>query len=602
MSSDATPQPYPGDPNQPPPGAYGPPPGAYGPPPGAYQPPGAPHPQPYVEAGAPQQPAGAYLPPGAYTPVPVGPNKSGRGRGPKVAVAAILSVVLLAAVGAVVLFKFVLNQGPDPAESFPATASMYVELNLDPSFDQTPKLLEHLQKFEDLEDYDDTSELINGFVEESGIEGVDADEDINSWLGRRHGLATWEHDGQTYAVLSLASTDAGAAEDGMAQIRSAAGVEDDQFAYTVEDDHVLVVIGEAGAEDALAAAESEAADQPLATSDEYSEARAWLDEDQLLVHWIDMEAMGDLAEMTTGTESEAVQDLYSGHVIYGFSAFDQGFQLTYRMFGEADHLWTGTDGLVESMGELPASDVAVNAYVPENIDEITQGWLGFFEEFYGVDVDDATATGVPLTDAEYAEYMELDAQYWADTLAAEDEARYWELDERYWNAGTEDDPYIEETYGPDLGEIESVLGDFTSLLAGATLSGGGNFDADEEIDFDSLHFAAHLAEDRAGELEDLITTWTEGEPLPEGYEVDGSELTYTGADTASGTLAEDDRFSDFASNTPAKCSVVAWVDLSAAAEEFPDDFEGVEPLSAFAWAHGAEDGDGTGVMRLYLKD
>ncbi|MDN3239096.1 hypothetical protein [Glycomyces tritici] len=598
MSSDASPQPYPGDPNQPPPGAYGPPPGAYQPPPGAYQPQ---QPQPYVEQGVPQQPPGAYVPPGAYAPVPVqGGNP--RGRGPKVAVAAILSVVLLAAVGAVVLFKFVLNQGPDPAESFPATATMYVELNLDPSFDQTPKLLEHLQKFEDLEEYDDTNELIDGFIDESGIEGVDADEDINSWLGRRHGLATWEHDDQTFAVLSLASTDAEAAEDGMAQIRTAAGTTEEQFAYTVEDDHVLVVIGETGAADALAAAETEASDQPLAESDQYSEARAWLDEDQLLVHWVDMEAVGDLAEMTYGTESEAVKDLYSGHLIYGFSAFDQGFQLTYRMFGDADHLWTGTDGLVESTGDLPASDIAVSAYVPENIDEVTKTWLGFFEDFYGVDAAASEPVEAPLTAEEYAEYLELDAQFWADTLAPEDEARYAELESRFWAAGTEDDPYVEESYGPDFGEVESTVNDLTGLLAGATLSGGGNFSNDDDIDPDSLHFAAHLAEERAQELQELITTWSEGEPLPEGIEVDGSELSYAGPATAEGTLAEDDRFSDFAANTPGKCSVVAWVDLGRAAEEYPDDFAGLEPLSAFAWAHGAEDGDGTGVMRLYLKD
>lgn len=593
MSSDATSQPYPGDPNQPPPGAYGPPPGAYQPQ----------QPQPYVEPGVPQQPPGAYVPPGAYTPVPVPPSGSGRGRGPKVAVAAILSVVLLAAVGAVVLFKFVLDRGPDPAESFPATASMYVELNLDPSFDQTPKLLDHLQKFEDLEDYEDTDALVEAFVDESGVEGVDAAEDITSWLGLRHGLATWEYDDEIYAVLSLASTDANAAEEGMAQIRAASGGDESSFDYTVEDDHVLIVIGETDADKALAAAESEAADKPLAESDDYSEARSWLDGDQILVHWTDMDAVGDLAEMTTGSESDAVEDLYSGHLIYGFSAFDEGFEVTYRMFGDADHLWTGTDGLIDGMGELPASDFAVAAYVPENVDEITKGWLGFFEEFYGVD---ATATDVvveaPLTDAEYAEYMELDEQYWAGTLAAEDEERYWELDGRYWAAGTEDEPWVEETYGPDFGEIETAVGDFTDLLAGATLSGGGNFSAEDDVDPDSLHFAAHLAEERAQELEDLITTWSEGEALPEGVEVDGSELSYTGSAVADGTLAEDDRFRDFAGLAPAQCSVGAWVDFTRAAEEYPDDFAGLEPLSAFAWAHGIEDGDGTGVMRLYLKD
>jgi hypothetical protein len=594
MSSDATPQPYPGDPNQPPPGAYGPPPGAYHPQ----------QPQPYVEAGAPQQPPGAYVPPGAYSPVPVPPNQTGRGRGPKVAVAAILSVVLLAAVGAVVLFKFVLNQGPDPAESFPATASMYVELNLDPSFDQTPKLIEHLQKFDDLADYDDTGELIDAFIEESGIEGVDADEDINSWLGLRHGLATWEHDGQTYAVLSLASTDAEAAEDGMAQIRGAAGADEDQFAYTVEDDHVLAVIGETGAADALTAAQTEAADEPLATSDDYSEARAWLDDDQLLVNWIDMDAMGDLAELTTGAEADAVEDLYSGQVIYGLSAFDQGFQLTYRLFGDTEHPWTGSDGLMDTMSALPASDLAVSAYVPENIDEITSGWLGFFEEFYGVDAEATTVepAGAPLTDAEYTEYLELQTQYYDGTITADDETRYLELDDRYWSAGTEDEPFVEESYGPDFDEIESVVDDFTGLLAGATLTGGANFIADEEIDPESLYLGALLSEDNADELKDVIDTWTEDKPLPEGFEADGSELTYTGSAVAGGTLADDERFSDFAQHAPGECSAIAWVDLARAGEEFPEDFAGLEPLSALAWAHGAVDGDGTGVMRLYLKD
>lgn len=594
MSSDATPQPYPGDPNQPPPGAYGPPPGAYHPQ----------QPQPYVEAGAPQQPPGAYVPPGAYSPVPVPPSQTGRGRGPKVAVAAILSVVLLAAVGAVVLFKFVLNQGPDPAESFPATASMYVELNLDPSFDQTPKLIEHLQKFDDLADYDDTGELIDAFIEESGIEGVDADEDINSWLGLRHGLATWEHDGQTYAVLSLASTDAEAAEDGMAQIRGAAGADEDQFAYTVEDDHVLAVIGETGAADALTAAQTEAADEPLATSDGYSEARAWLDDDQLLVNWIDMDAMGDLAELTTGAEADAVEDLYSGQVIYGLSAFDQGFQLTYRLFGDTEHPWTGSDGLMDTMSALPASDLAVSAYVPENIDEITSGWLGFFEEFYGVDAEATTVepAGAPLTDAEYTEYLELQTQYYDGTITADDETRYLELDDRYWSAGTEDEPFVEESYGPDFDEIESVVDDFTGLLAGATLTGGANFIADEEIDPESLYLGALLSEDNADELKDVIDTWTEDKPLPEGFEADGSELTYTGSAVADGTLADDERFSDFAQHAPGECSAIAWVDLARAGEEFPEDFAGLEPLSALAWAHGAVDGDGTGVMRLYLKD
>ncbi|GAB3992432.1 hypothetical protein GCM10029992_01360 [Glycomyces albus] len=40
-----------------------------------------------------------------------------------------------------------------------------------------------------------------------------------------------------------------------------------------------------------------------------------------------------------------------------------------------------------------------------------------------------------------------------------------------------------------------------------------------------------------------------------------------------------------------------WVDLEWAGEYEPE----MEPLSAFAFAHGTVDGDDTGVARLYLK-
>ena len=601
MSSDANPQPYPGDAHQPPP------PGAYGPPQGAYQP------QPYVEQGVPQQPVGGqppYVPPGAYTPVPVPPSGAGRGRGPKIAVAAILSVVLLAAVGAVVLFKFVLVNGPDPAESFPASASMYMEVNLDPSFDQTPKLLEHLSKFDDL-DYDDTDDMLADLLEESGLEGVDAEEDLSSWLGGRHGMAMWEHDDQPYAVISLASTDANAAEDGLAKIRAAAGVEEDQMAYTVEDDHVLMVVGETGAADALAAAESEAGDAPLSASATYEEARAWLDGDQLVTYWVDMDAVADLAEMTGDEDLAELPELYSGQMIAGLAAFDEGFELNYRLFGQEDP-WTGSEDLMASMSDMPASDFAAAAHVPENIGDYTADWLGLFEgSFFGGGVDSAEAAepsfaSTPLTDAEYTEYNELLAQYTAGTISAEDETRFWELDERYWRYGTEDDPIesddYDDDYGPDFAEIEAMVGQVTDLLAGSSLSFGGNFDSENEVDPESLHFSAHLAEDRAQELEDLINEWSEGQGVPEGAEVDGSEFSYNGSAVASGSLGDDSRFRDFADAAPDEAAIAMWVDLAAAGETFPEEFEGAEPLSAVAWAHGSDGGDGTGVVRLYLKD
>lgn len=601
MSSDANPQPYSGA-GQPPP-QYQP-----QPPPQAYQQPGY-QPQPYVEQGPPPGAGGQppYLPPGAYVPAPMPPGGPRRGRGAKVAVAAILSVVLLAAVGAVVLFKFILVNGPDPAESFPASASMYMEVNLDPSFDQTPKLLEHLSKFDDL-DYDSTDDVIADLLEESGLEGVDAEEDLTSWLGTRHGMAMWEHEDQPYAVVSLASTDANAAEDGLATIRTAAGVEEDQMAYAVKDDHVLLVVGETGAADALAAAESEAGSEPLAASPSYEDARGWLGGDQLVTYWVDMDAIADMEALMGDDEAQPILDLYSGQMIVGIAAFDDGFEMNYRLFGDADDPWTGSEDLMSSMGDLPASDFAATAYVPENIGDLAGGWMELFAGYTGT--DEATASEVevsePLTDAEYAEYLELQTGYYEGTLSADDEARYTELEMRYWMYGTEDEPYeYEDDYepsGPSLEEIQAQIDQAADLLAGSSLSIGGNFSAEDDVDPDSLYFTAELAEDRAQELEDLINELSEGEALPEGTEVDGSTFSYTGPGLDSGTLSEDSRFSDFADAAPNSTAVAVWVDLAAAGEAYPEDFESVEPLSALAWAHGSDGGDGTGVVRLYLKD
>lgn len=601
MSSDGNPQYYPGPPSGPPGYPQQQPP---------YQPqqPGyGPAPQPYVEQGvplAPHQGAGGqppYVPPGAYTPVPPPPPGRG-GRGAKIAIASILSVAVLLAVGAVVLFKFVLVNGPDPAESFPASASMYVEVNFDPSFDQTPKLLDHLSKFDEL-DYDTTDDLLADLLEESGLEGVDAEEDLSSWLGKRHGIAMWEHDGEQYGVVSLASTDAGAAEDGLAKFRAASGAETDQWAYTVEDDHVLMVLGETGAEDALAAAESEAGDKPLSASSSYEEARSWLDGDQLIVSWVDMDAVADLAAMEMGDEgADMVEKLYSGQMITGLAAFDDGFEMTYRLFGTEDDAWEGSENLIADMGDLPASDIAASAYIPENIGDMVGEWLGMFEDLYGYGDDYATVYGEPLTDDEYAEYLELESGYYAGTLSADQEARFEELQDRYWMAGTEDDPYYDDySSGGDFGEIEDQVNEAVDLLAGASLSFAGSFDDAEGVDPDSAYFSANLDENRAQELEDLIASWTQGQPLPEGVEVDGSELSYTGAGTGSGKLSDDSRFDDFASVAPDRSAVAVWIDLAAAQESFPGEFDGAEPLSAFAWAHGSEDGDGVGVLRLYLK-
>lgn len=596
MSSFNHPQQYNFDPGPgAPPGGAQPP--QYGPPlqqpPYGQQPPYAQPPPGSYGGQPPHQPP--QPPPGGYLPTPP-PGPAPRRRG-AIVIASLLSVVLVAAIGAFVFFKFVWTSGPDPAEHFPASASVYMEINFDPSFDQTPKLLSHLNKFDGI-DFEDTDDMLAELLNEAGLEGVDADEHLNSWIGRRHGLAFWEHDGQPYGVVNLASTDADAAETGLAKIRESAGATEDEWAFKVSGDSVLMVLGEEGASDALAAAESEAENSPLAGSTGYDEARSWLEGDQLLVLWADVGSLADTAAAMGDDEFEAIEAFFSGHFVIGVSAFDDGFEAAYRAFGEQDDPWTGSKDLLANMGELPASDFAVTADIPENLAELTEEWIA---ELEGTDTEEP-ADGGPLTDAEYEEYMELMEREWdaTDPLTPEEEARYEELGERYWIHGTEEYPWDDGGYGTGPDSVISSATEFIELFSGAQLSLTGDFPATsyDGMDTESIFFSILLAEDRAEDLDALITELTGGQGLPEGVEVDGSKLYYEGGNVAGGTLSEDSRFSDFADGAPDSAALAFWVDLRALTEY--EEFSQAEPLSAVAFAHGTEDGDGTGLLRLYI--
>ncbi|GAB3992435.1 hypothetical protein GCM10029992_01370 [Glycomyces albus] len=424
--------------------------------------------QPYVEGAPPVAPGGGqppHFPPGAYTPAPPPPPQPRR-RG-RIAIASILSVALLLGVGAFVFFQFVWNTGPDPAERFPSTASMYAEINLDPSFDQTPKLLEHLSQFEGV-DFDDTDDMWQDLIDQSGLEGVEAERDISSWLGRRHGFAMWEHEGAPYAVVNLASTDADAAQEGMDRIVEAAGVSEEELAYTVTEDSVLLVGGEGDVQGALDAVQTEAESSPLSDASGYDEARSWLDGDQLLVYWIDADAVTEMAAaMGEEEDLSGIEDL-SGHAIMGVSAFDEGFELTYRHFGAEDSIWTGSEDLMDNFAELPASDIAVSADIPDDLSEVTEEWMDEFEN---------------LTSSDYC---------------------------------VEDEDY---GYGGDCGSSGGMFSgaeEVIDLLSGAQLSLVADVPSDgSEFDPETVLFKAILSEDRAQDLEDLVAEATEGE-MPEG--------------------------------------------------------------------------------------
>jgi len=152
--------------------------------------------------------------------------------------------------GAVWAATSFLGTGAQPAEALPAGTLGYVSIDLDPSGDQKIEAIQTLRKFPEFKDKinldtdDDLRERLFEEITESGeCEGLGYEADVKPWLGSRAALAAvdvGEDSPSPVGVIQI--TDAGKAEDGLANLVDTCGGSDDTSTggWVVDGDWVVI--------------------------------------------------------------------------------------------------------------------------------------------------------------------------------------------------------------------------------------------------------------------------------------------------------------------------------------------------------------------------
>lgn len=560
-----------------------------------------------------QPPMGAPMggqPPMGPPPTNMGygypPPPPKKGNGGKIVLASVLALALVAGIGGFFIWTNVLRGGPDPAETLPASSAFYMEVNLDPSFDQTPKVLSLMNRSDEFDLTEERDQAIIELFSDHGDVDFDPDEDLVSWMGNRGAVGAWFHDDEPYFIMSLASTDDSAAEEGMQNIIDSIDGPEDEVAFDVSDNSMVAVIGEDNAASALESLQSEVDSSPISEEPNYSEAMDWLEGDQLVTLWADTENFPEEAMEEAFGDEEFFEfdDFASGNVAMGVRAFDDGLEVQYRSFSDEDAALPGDDQLLDRMGEMPAAPIAAGVSTPDDlpqrVDDVIdaleemQGELGGFEE----DPWDDNSWEEPLTESEYLEWEQLAQMYEEDfmDMSGDELTRFHELDLRHELYGVEG-----EGAGMGGGDLGDDLRSFFDIIAGAQVTFA--MDADVANENASIDISANLQDGKGVELQQWLMDMGVMEPGQEDGTLDGDTFTLSEGEFSQGPLSEDSRFSDMAENAPDNASVALWVDFETFAEGF--DEAGVNeaaPVSLVTWIHGAEGSDDAGVLRLYFEE
>jgi hypothetical protein len=177
---------------------------------------------------------------------PLGPDASGSGSaGRRTAVVAGGVVVGLGLVGgaAWAAMSFFAT-GSQPAEALPGGTLGYASVDLDPSGSQKIEALEMVKQFpaldKELGGIDADDDLLAKVFAEADCEGLDYADDVKPWLGYRFAVAAVDLGEETPTPVGvLQVSDAGAAEDGLAQL-AACNAESDSIGWVVEGDWAIV--------------------------------------------------------------------------------------------------------------------------------------------------------------------------------------------------------------------------------------------------------------------------------------------------------------------------------------------------------------------------
>ncbi|GAA1772281.1 hypothetical protein [Luedemannella helvata] len=527
------------------------------------------------------------------TELPPRRRRLGAGR---VIAAAVVTLALLAGVGAYA--ATMLGGGKRPAQFTPATVVAFAELDLAASLEQQIKLLKLAADLP--EGAKDGKALLESWLKDAGLDGVDIKRDIMSWLDKRLAISVLPNGkDEPFALISAATTDDGKAADGLSRVDAA--VKDVDLGYVVRDGGALIVIGEGDAQAAATTAADEAAKRPLADAPAFRDAVQRLDDDQLITLWTDFGAIGDLAE-TAGERSMVQLGDLRGTLVLGVRATTDGFEARYHLTGlPVDTLPAGGGDALARVSALPGdTQIAAATKLPElslaanNMGGLLFGGLGGLgvlgllgatggmpgAEFDPDDADVPSGSPPGFTEAERKELQKLLAK---ERLTRAEEKRLEDL--------------LGGSFARDPGNTpadtsEEEIKKVVTALSGASITIAVNGVPEKAA---ARIVAETTSASAATTLNDTLRTWG---PLAGVIEPQGSTVTLTtpGYTPGAGTLGDKPEFQRATAGGPDGANVVVFVDASAFAEAGDDPI----PVKSVALVQATSADTTSGLLRLIL--
>jgi len=209
------------------------------------------------------QPEGAEPP--ADDAAAAAPGQGRRGR--RTAVVALVALVVSAVLGggAFAVYTVFFDGGPQPAEVLPVSTVAVLSIDLDPSAGQKIEALKTIRKFPRLKEdlgLDPADDLRKFFVEKAiDCDGVDFDEEVKPWVGKRAAVAAVDLGGDTpVPVLALQITDQKKADAGFEKLVECA---EEDLGYIVGTEYLIASDTAEHAQAVLASGEEKSlADDP----------------------------------------------------------------------------------------------------------------------------------------------------------------------------------------------------------------------------------------------------------------------------------------------------------------------------------------------------
>lgn len=342
---------------------------------------------------------------GAPTPPPRSPQR--KKTIITVSVVSVIVLALLGGVGAWAAVRFWYGSGDQPEKAMPATVFEYARVDLDPSLDQTTKMLNILRKFPSVKENSDSdiSGTEKSIFDSLGFSDLTYSADVEPWFDHKIGAGIWadpSNDHELYGLIVMSSSDDDKATSAMA--KAVAQQDNGEVGYSVSDGWALMALGESGAQGAADRAAAEAAENNLADSSAFSSSLSSLPDGQVAISWSDFDGLAD--EIDYASEQSSYSDLSgftlpdvlaSSHLLTAIQASGSGLELRLRLDGLTAQSPLGTTAL-QDLGALSGDSVLALAggfsadADSDYVDEINTLFGGYEDDTAAAIVDAQTVT------------------------------------------------------------------------------------------------------------------------------------------------------------------------------------------------------------------